>query len=284
MSGGDAAVLPPVETRRDARPARGVRGARPRTGLRGRWVAALAVVLLLTGALLATVARPAREARATVPTAGSAPLLVLDASVLGGLDGRDGAVAVRATGSGPVLVATGTAADVSAWADGAATTTVTAADTAGSLTASTSQGEAQVPDPAGSDLWTAQATGTGSAELTTELTTELSTELTTGAPLAVLVAADGATPAPTAVELVWTERPVPLVAWVLLGAGALLGLLAGRRPPRREPVVVVLPVTGPVAARSPGPRPPVREASADADDTEPVLLRRPRGSDRRSPR
>jgi len=293
VSGDDAAVVPPVAARRGGRPAGRGRGALPRAGLQRRWVAALAVVLLLGGAALATVARPAREVSATAPAAGPAPLLVLDASALEGLDGPGGAVTVRATGSGPVLVAAGTAADVAAWAEGAATTTVARTGAGGALVAATSEGEPQVLDPAGSDLWTAQAAGTGSAEL--------STRPTTGAPLAVLVAADGATPAPTAVELVWTERPVPVLAWVLLGGGVLLALLAARglrRPARREPVVVDLPqtrpatgpVTGPVTgpesvtARSPGPETPAHEDPARPDGAEPVLLRRPRGSERRRDR
>lgn len=278
----DAAAPPPARGRRDARPARAGRGAGPRTGLRRWWVAALAVVLLLVGVLLATVARPAHQVSATAPAAGSAPLLVLDASVLAGPDRREGPVVVRATGAGPVLVAAGASADVAAWAAGAATTTVSRTDADGTLTASTAEGEAQVPDPAGSDLWTAQAVGTGGAEL--------SVDPDAGALPAVLVAADGTAPAPTAVALVWTERPVPVLSWVALGAGALLGLVALsglRRRPRREPVVVVLPQTRPATGRL---APPVTDpvtapaSTAGGDAAEPVLLRRPRGSERRRDR
>ncbi|MBF5080584.1 hypothetical protein [Quadrisphaera sp. INWT6] len=251
----------------------------------------LAVVLLAAGALLATVARPSREVSATAaatPSAAAAvPLVVTDASLLAGLDGT---VRVRASGSGPVLVAVGTAADVAAWAQGAATTTLTRSGDDGSLTPTTSEGEAEVPDPAGSDLWTAQATGTGSAELTTEPTTGPGAG---SAPLSVLVASDGTAATPTDVELVWSEHPVPLLAWALLGAGALVGLLAlrgvGGRA-RREAVVVTLPqtrpATGPVPDLEPAPAPataPAPEAPADGA-TEPVLLRRPRGSDRRRDR
>lgn len=289
MSGAaaaDAGVTTPLRRDRDRRrdrrrlpgaPAPVARRRRPRV------LGVLAVVLAVAGALLATVARPAQEVSAAVVSAGTAPLLVTDAGLLERLGGR---VTVRATGPGPVLVAAGRADDVAAWVDGAATTAVTGLTDDGAFSAISTPGDEQVPDPSGSDLWTAQASGTGSAELTVD---------PAAAPTRVLVASDGTAPAPVQVELRWTERPVPVVAWVLLAAGALglVATAAGRRR-RREAVVVTLPPTGPAAGPAAGPHragatsstaPLLVDGDGDGDgQPAPVLSVRPRGRERRSTR
>lgn len=227
--------LPALLVRRlGARPRDGWR--RDRTGSRPtrRWVGALgllAVLLLAGGALLATVARPAQRTTAVLPVGASAPLVVLSSELLGAREGR---VVVSARGDGPVLVARGSAEDVRAWTRGTAAAAATGLDDDGGVRVERTDGAATAPDPSGSDLWTAQQRGQGSAEL------DLAGGSGAGglAPEAVLVASDGTAPAPAQVELTWSSRPVPLVAVVLLVVGAACAAAAGTAVVRA--VLVVL--------------------------------------------
>lgn len=194
-------------------------------------LAVLAVLLLGAAALLATTARPVERVTAALPSTAEAPLVVLSPRLLGA---RDGSLVVSARGGGPVLVARGTAADVEGWARGTTTSTATGLDDDGAVRVERAEGGEPAPDPAGSDLWTAQQRGQGSAQLTLEAPP------TTGpGAQAVLVASDGTSPAPSRVEVTWSSRPVPLLAPVLLGAGAasaaaaVVVVLRGRPRPRR---------------------------------------------------
>lgn len=256
-------------------------GSRTRRG-RGALVLAVAAVLLLAaGAVLATAARPVRTLTASTQASstGTAPLLLAAPALL---RSRSGPVVVRARGDGTVLVAVGRADDVAAWARGAATTTASRLRGDGIAT-TTAAGDAQVPDPAGSDLWTDQARGTGSAELTVD---------PADVDAAVLVASDGSGPAPGVLQLSWTDRPVPLAAWGLLGAGALLGAVvvaglgAGRRGRRVWNRAAPVPVVIDLRDAPPGAAPDTEALDdPDADDAEleTAALRRPRGR-RRSER
>lgn len=201
-----------VLTRREAR--RGTRrDARRVPPARVVPLALLAVLLLAAGALLATVARPVERTTASLPAGtASSPVVVLSPQALGA---RDGEVVVSARGDGPVLVARGSAGDVEAWARGTTTTTATGVDDDGGLRVQRSGGGATAPDPAGSDLWTAQQRGDGSARLVLAPGVAATPDGT-----AVLVASDGTAAAPTRVEVTWSSRPVPLVAVLLLAAGA----------------------------------------------------------------
>lgn len=177
------------------------------------------MLLLVAGALLATVARPFERATAELPSGAlSAPLVVLSPQLLGA---RGGEVVVSARGEGPVLVASGSAGDVQAWSRGTTTSSATGLDDDGGVRVERADGSAPAPDPAGSDLWTAQQRGDGSAQLSLDATAVTATS--GPAAQAVLVASDGTAPAPSRVEVTWSSRPVPLLAVLLLAAGAVCG-------------------------------------------------------------
>ncbi|WP_218974411.1 hypothetical protein [Streptomyces sp. NP160] len=203
-------------TRRELRASRAAPGGpgRRRTAL----LALLAVLLLGAGGLLATVARPVESVSAALPLAPATPLVVLSPQLLAS---RDGQVVVTARGDGPVLLARGGAGDVAAWARGTTSSSATGLDDDGGVRVERADGAASAPDPAGSDLWTAQQRGEGRAQLRLGP----SSALGAGAQ-AVLVASDGASPAPARVEVTWSSRPVPPPAWVVLGAGAACAAVA----------------------------------------------------------
>lgn len=179
-------------------------------------LALLSVLLLAAGALLATVARPVERTTTELPSGAlSAPLVVVSPRLLGA---RGGEVVVSARGDGPVLVASGSVGDVQAWSRGTTTSSATGLDDDGGVRVERADGSPSAPDPADSDLWTAQQRGEGSAQLV------LDAAAASGpAAQAVLVASDGTAPAPSRVEVTWSSRPVPLLAVLLLGAGAVCG-------------------------------------------------------------
>lgn len=174
------------------------------------------MLLLAAGAMLATVARPVERTTAELPSGAlSAPLVVLSPQLLGA---HGGEVVVSARGDGPVLVASGSAGDVQAWSRGTTTSSATGLDDDGGVRVERADGSAPAPDPAGSDLWTARQRGDGSAQLALDAATAPGP-----AAQAVLVASDGTAPAPSRVEVTWSSRPVPLLAVLLLAAGAMCG-------------------------------------------------------------
>lgn len=195
----------------------------------------LAVVLVLLGVAalavgigLRTVWLPDDRVQATLSTDGPGPLLV---TAPGLLETRPGPVTVeaRVDDDAPVLLAVGRERDVEGWVGEAAHTTVTGFTAEQALTAETTEGEAEVPDPAGSDLWVASETGEGSATL--------EYEAREGRYL-LLAASDGATPAPSELTLTWprevtTPWSLPLMALgVLLLVGAAGIFLDSRRGSR----------------------------------------------------
>jgi hypothetical protein len=180
-------------------------------------LAAAGLVLALTALAAMTVARPATTVTATASVRSAAPLLL---SAPGVLESRDGAVTVRARGTGRVVLAVGREQDVTAWAGDTARTTVTRLASASVLATRDRSGAATAPDPAGSDLWVQQATGSGAASLTYHPRP--------GSWL-VLAAGDGSGAAPRSLSLGWREHRAPDWAAPVLGVGLLL-LLAGALP------------------------------------------------------
>lgn len=184
----------------------------------------LGVAAVAVGAGLRTVWLPEDVVRATLSVEEVVPLLVTAPGVL---EARPGPVTVEVSSEGatPLLLAVGREQDVEAWVGDAAYTTVTGFAAGEALTSETTEGEAQVPDPAGSDLWIQTAAGQG--------TVTLEYEVPDGRYL-LLAAADGAAPAPGNLTLTWprevtTPWSLPLIVLGALLLLAALALLVGTR-------------------------------------------------------
>ena len=183
--------------------------------------------MMLVGIGQRTLWAPPQTVTAQAPEgSGAAPVAVLEADLLASRP--DGAEITVRSDDG-VFLAVGRSADVDAWVDGAAVTRI-GAGAEDSLSAETSEGEASVPSPAGSDLWVSEEAVDG----------ELSYTWTEPAPgdWSVLIASDGTAPAPTDITISWpndqgTPLAVPLIIAGALAAvlGLALAFLArGRKP------------------------------------------------------
>ena len=144
------------------------------------------------------------------------------------------------TGEGEYTVMLGRERDIRAWIGDAAHNTVRGIQTdvpdgtAPRLTVEHTEGEAPVPDPAGSDLWIETHTVSGALEQRWTLPEEDQT--------ALLVAVDGTAPAPTEMTVTWTNRvgespwilPLLIIGpiLILLGLALLVWALMKRRRDR----------------------------------------------------
>ncbi|MDD9208257.1 hypothetical protein PU560_17575 [Georgenia sp. 10Sc9-8] len=181
---------------------------------------ALGVVAIALAIASATVWRADEQATAALPERPDAPVIVSDPGVLDTVDPR---VTIRATAEGQdLLLALGRTSDVLAWVGDAPHARITGLSSWEELAVSepTAEGPgeeaAAVPSPVGSDLWVAQETGAGQAELEWEHTE---------GQWSLLAVTDGSAPAPE-ISLTWpVESRTP---WLLPGlvVGGLL-LLAG---------------------------------------------------------
>lgn len=199
-------------------------------------LALLGIAALAVGVGLRTVWLPEDQVRAVFSTDSGAPLLVTAPGVL---EARPGPVTVEASAEGgsPVLLVVGRERDVEGWVGEAAHTTVTGFSAEEVLTGETTEGEAEVPDPTGSDLWVQRETGEGTATLEYE---------SADGSYVLLAATDGANPAPQELAMTWPREvttpwslPLILVGVLLVGAAVLLLALRGSRRSRDdEPVEV----------------------------------------------
>lgn len=174
------------------------------------------VLALAAGIAARTVWLPDDEVTAVADLSGAGPVAVTTAGVL---ETRAGPVEVSATAAdgGPVLLAVGRQADVEAWVEGSAHASVTGLVETERLGVEESDGEAQVPDPATSDLWVQHESGTGTATLTYD------------APdgrWLLLAAGNGQTPAPDQLTLTWDREVVTPWSVPLVVTGILLLLAA----------------------------------------------------------
>lgn len=214
----------------DVRRSTAVRRARRRTAAGWAAVALLAVVGLVAvglGVAERTVWLPDDQVSATARTeadgtgADGEPQLVVTAP--GVLETRPGPVTATATSpdGGPVVLVLGRETDVVAWTEGVPTAVVGGLESASSLDVeapAAAAGDADVPDPATSDLWAQVAEGQGSATL------ELDPP---GGRWLLLAASDGTAAAPEELVLTWPQEVSTPAAVPLLvgGAVALLGAL-----------------------------------------------------------
>ena len=188
----------------------------------------LGIVLMLVGIGLRTIWAPPETM--TARTAQDVPASALTVLEPGVLEDRSGPVQVRAEGEGALLLAVGRAGDVDAWVGDATVTRLEADGT--DLRAETAGDAADVPSPAGSDLWVVEETGDGAVEYSYTPPAEGSWK--------VLLASDEPA-APITVEVSWdndSTNPLALPL-IVLGAliavlGAALAFLPGRGPGGRR--------------------------------------------------
>jgi hypothetical protein len=143
----------------------------------------------------------------------TAPVTVIEPAVFGVHDER---VDISVEADGEFLLAVGRAGDVDAWVGKAAHTSITAVD-GGQLQAETVKGDAEVPNPAGSDLWVSEETADGQ--------TDHRWIAPADGEWSILLAADGKQPAPTAVTVSWPNDNSAPWGIVLVIVGALLAVL-----------------------------------------------------------
>ncbi|GAB15327.1 hypothetical protein ARGLB_085_00100 [Arthrobacter globiformis NBRC 12137] len=192
-----------------------------------RFKTAVALVLLGLLTLLAGIGQktfwaPAETVTATASAGEAAPLTVIDQK-LRTLEG--GTVSIRVKGEGSFLLAAGRPDDVDAWVGKTAHNTVTGiSDDKKSLQVKHTDGEANAPSPAGSDLWVSTENASGELDYTWSAPADGDWSL--------LLAADGKKPAPSSVSMTFpndTSMPwaVPLMVLgglLVLAGGALLVL------------------------------------------------------------
>jgi hypothetical protein len=188
---------------------------------------AVGLVVIALAIASATVWRESETVTAALPADPGQPLLVTAPGVLELLDDQV-TVTASAPDGAPVVLAVGRESDVTAWVGDAAHLSVTGLSSWTELETSEVEGAAEVPSPAGSDLWVAEATGEGEASLAWG---------PQDGRYALLAATDGTAPAPR-VELTWNRDvstpflvPGLVIGALLLIAGAVLAYLTSRSRP-----------------------------------------------------
>lgn len=176
---------------------------------------ALGLVAVALAIASATAWRDSETVTAALPAEPEAPLVVTAPGVLDLLN-EEVSIRASAADGAPVVLAVGRQDDVTAWVGDAAHVAVTGLSSWSELAASASEGSDEAPSPAGADMWLAEATGEGEAEL--DWTAD-------DGRYTLIAATDGTAPAPM-VELTWSrEVSTPfLVPGIVLGA---LLVLAG---------------------------------------------------------
>ncbi|HXF02261.1 MAG TPA: hypothetical protein VN601_04655, partial [Arthrobacter sp.] len=193
---------------------------------------ALMVIGLLAIALgiaQRTVWAPPERASASYTADATAPVTVIEPEVFGV---HEEEVDVSVQADGDFLLAIGRAGDVDAWVGKAAHTSLTGIED-GQLQGTVTEGDAKVPNPAGSDLWVSEERAEGSIEHRWLAPAD--------GEWSILLASDGSAPAPTNVTVTWpNDTSVPWsLALIILGALlVVLGVamaVVSRRPNRPAP-------------------------------------------------
>lgn len=220
--------------------------------MRLKFAAALVILGLLAmgwGVGQRTLWAPPETVTSTLSAdAQQAPVTILEHT----LNDASGHVEVSVEGEGDLVLAVGRAADVEAWVGDAAHLTVSGVD-GEQLQSRYTEGEGQVPDPRGSDLWQSQETAEG----------ELIHQWIDPAPgdWSILLATDGTEPAPTEISLTRanTEGTPWAIPLIVIGAVlTVLGLALLFGPKRTKPA----PASGSDAGPAAGTRAYQRQSEA----------------------
>jgi hypothetical protein len=198
-------------------------------------IALIVVGLAVIGLAIAsaTLWRDSETVTAALPTDPALPIVVTEPGVL---DVVANEVTVKATApdGGPVVLAVGRDIDVLGWVGEGGHVLVTGLTSWTELAATPVEGAGELPSPAGSDMWAAQATGDAEATLDW-----------VGAPgrWSLIAATDGKSPAPQ-LSLTWQREvstpflvPGLIVGGLILLGGVVLGIVALRR--QRVPQLVL---------------------------------------------
>lgn len=206
-------------------------------------VAAFVLAALLIGAGIAqrTIFQGPETQTTDVAVDQDTPYTMIDGAVFGALPGTQ---TLDVSGPGTVFVSYGRTADVKAWlsdqphaevtegADGAIAVEQVARDT----TTDSSSGTPAARNPAGSDLWLGEFSGSSTLTAPLQLPSTMS----------VLVASDGTAPAPSDIAISWSvprstpwAGPLIVLGGLFLAAGVVLYVLGIRhsrrsRGPRRK--------------------------------------------------
>lgn len=182
----------------------------------------LGLIAIALGIASATAWRSSDVVAASMP-APTAPVVLVEPGVLAMVADEVTVTATAASPDNPVTVALAPKGDAVAWLGPAAHELVTGLASWTQLATERVDGDPSVPNPAGSDLWLEEQTGTGSLEAT--FTPE-------AGQIVLLAATDGTAPAPR-LTLTWqvpvqTPYLVPLL--IVGGVLVLLGLALLRYP------------------------------------------------------
>ena len=141
-------------------------------------------------------------------TSGTAPVTVIDGSILNALPGTQ---TIDASGSETVFLAYGRTADVLAWVGDASYNLLEWDTEAQTLGSSVQAGlEATVPAPSGSDLWVQEFSGVE----------ELTRKINVPADASILIVGDGETPAPSSISITWPlDNSAPWSGPLIVGGG-----------------------------------------------------------------
>jgi hypothetical protein len=175
----------------------------------------IAFVLVGIGFAQRTIFKPADHVGITAEVPADVHYVVVPGSVLRSHPGQQ---EIGLTGDGVVFAAYGRTSDVTAWLSGQqyAQLRLTAEGDAvqsETRTAPVVSGlEGGTPDPDGSDLWLDQERGEGSLDWTVNVPDSVS----------LLIAADGASPAPGTVDITWPVNTATPLAVPLIVAGGVL--------------------------------------------------------------
>jgi hypothetical protein len=198
----------------------------------------VAAVMIASGIAQRTIfAEPDKVSLSTiVPT--ESPVTVIDGATLNAFEGSQ---TLLVKGTGEVFAGYGRTTDVIAWIGDATYTTVSLDPATGELTSSLTRGtETEVPNPNGSDLWLDDFVKDDDLSMTVNVPDSVS----------IIIAADGAVPAPVDISLSWpldnsTPFAGPLIVGgaivLLLGLGfllwAIIHMRSSRGPRRKMPKV-----------------------------------------------
>lgn len=195
----------------------------------------LAVILMVVGVVVSglgllqkTLWAPDDTITATTQIEGSAPAVIVDPGML---NLYDTPAKLSAEGTGDLTIAQAPIESIDAWIGDSAAARVTGLATGGGLTVEAKDGTAEVPNPAGADLWEAEVTGSGTVSL--DWNAEANR---TG----FLIAGTGQPGEVTSVTLSWPSNaatpwaiPLMIAGGVIFVIGVVL-LILGRRTAKRE--------------------------------------------------
>ncbi|KGJ73350.1 hypothetical protein GY21_11650 [Cryobacterium roopkundense] len=189
----------------------------------------LAAVMIGLGIAQRTVFLEPATSSLSATVEGATPYTVIDSSALASFPGNQ---TIRVSGAETTFLAYGRTADIEAWIGNDAHAVVSAGETGQDLTSvvtdavvtpesTNADGSSATPvaetvtNPAGSDLWLEEFSGTSSLTHTLNLPEGIS----------VLVASDGTAPAPGDITLSWAaDNSTPWAGPLLVGGAALLFL------------------------------------------------------------